>query len=307
MQRTVKLLSWLVGLAGVAAVIWYYGPANIPGMLGSVGIVGVVGWTAATLAARVILAETTCAPLHALGFPMRRSDAFWVGWLRTFANQVFPTAGVIAYTQAIRQKVAISWSELAALAAPQFVLVAAALGVVGLFASLANLEALGQSKYALLFIYSGVLAGGLLITYGAPTFAGWLPAALAERVQATSVALRRFLERPSLVIYVIGCHVAAILLRGSRMWLLFAIGGVELSWNEALLVVAVAESSILIQLTPGGLGIREGAVLAGALLVGVPTEAAAGVALVDRLFIIAITALLTPPAIVALRTGTAND
>lgn len=307
MRRALKLLSWLAGLAGMVAVIWYYGPANIPDMLRSVGLVGITGWTAATLTARIIQAETTCAPLKALGFPMLRSDAFWIGWLRTFANQMFPIAGVIAYTQFIRQKVAISWPELVALAAPQFVLVAAALGVVGLCAVLGNLATLGQSKYALLAIYSAVLAGGLIITYAPPAFAGRLPVALAERVQTTSAALRRFIEQPSLVPYVIGCHIAAILLRGSRMWLLFAIGSVNLGWNEALLVVAVAETSILIQLTPGGLGIREGAILAGALLVGVPTETAAGVALLDRLFIVAITVLLTPPAIASLRSGAADD
>ncbi len=306
MRRAVKPLSWIAGLAGVAAVIAYFGPANIPDMLRSVGVAGVLGWTAATIAARLVQAETTCAPLKALGFPMRLSVAFWVGWLRSFANQVFPTAGVIAYTQALRHKVAISWSELAALAAPQFVLVAAALGIVGLSASLSNLETLGQSKYALLAIYSGLLAAALVITYAAPVVAGLLPATLAERVQATSAALRRFLQQPSLILLVVGCHVATILLRGLRLWLLFAVGGTDLSWNEALLVVAIAESTILIQLTPGGLGIREGAVLAGALLVGVPTEAAAGVAVLDRLFIIAITALLTPPAIAALRSGAAD-
>ena len=93
------------------------------------------------------------------------------------------------------------------------------------------------------------------------------------------------------------------------MWLLFAASGMPLEWNEILLVVAVAESSILVQLTPGGLGVREGAVLAAALLVGVPTELAAGVALLDRLLIVAVTALLTPPAIVILRgsAGSTND
>lgn len=307
MRLATKLLPWIIGIAGVAAVIGYYGPANIPGMLRSVGLGGIVGWTAATLAARIVQVETTYAPLMALGFPMRRSVLFWVGWLRTFANQVFPTAGVIAYTQAIRQKVAISWSELAALAAPQFILVAVALGIVGLSASLANLAVLGQSKFALLAIYCGVLAGGLLITYKAPVLAGLLPAGLATRVQATSAALKRFLQQPSLILLVIGCHVAVILLRGLRLWLLFAVGGAELTWNEALLVVAVAESTILIQFTPGGLGIREGAVLAGALLVGAPTETAAGVAVLDRLFIITITALLTPPAIAALRSGATDD
>ena len=125
-------------------------------------------------------------------------------------------------------------------------------------------------------------------------------------IEATSEALRKFAARPMLVALVVSCHIATILLRGLRMWLLFGAAGVSLDWQEALLIVAIAESSMLIQLTPGGLGIREGAVLAGALLAGAPTEVAAGVALLDRLFVIAITTMLTPPAVVALRT-TAGD
>jgi uncharacterized membrane protein YbhN (UPF0104 family) len=307
MRRSIKLLSWVAGLGGLAAVVWYYGPENIPEMMRSVGPAGVAGWMVATVVARVIQAETTLVPLRALGFSMKRSVAFWVGWLRTFANQIFPAAGVIAYTQALRRKLDISWSELASLASPQFVLLAAGLGFVGLIATLANPQILGQSKYVLLLLYSGVLAGALVVTYAAPTFAKVLPEEIADRISETSEALRRFLRQPRLIVLVIGCHIAVILLRGLRMWILFAAGGVALEWNEILLVVAVAESSALVQLTPGGLGLREGAVLAGALLLGVPTEAAAGVALIDRLFIIAITVLLTPPALLALRSGATDD
>ena len=139
MRRLVKRLSWLAGIFGVVVVVWYYGPENIPDLIRSVGFAGLAGWTVATILARLIHAETTRAPLQVLGFPMRLSTAFWVGWLRTFGNQVFPTAGVVAYTQAIRKKVAISWSELVALAAPQFVLVAAALGRLPRFLAKATL------------------------------------------------------------------------------------------------------------------------------------------------------------------------
>ena len=113
MSRALKPLSWLVGLAGLAAVIYYYGPSRLPALLGSVGIVGVMGWVAATIAARISLVETTTAPLHALGYSLSRRDAFWIGWIRTFANQVFPAAGVVAYVQALRRKTDISWSEMA--------------------------------------------------------------------------------------------------------------------------------------------------------------------------------------------------
>ena len=96
-------------------------------------------------------------------------------------------------------------------------------------------------------------------------------------------------------------HVAAGLLRGGRIWFPFAAAGISLDWAELLLVLAIAESALLLNVTPGGLGIREGDVLGGAALLGIEAPIAASVALIDRLFMLAITTLLAAPAFVVLR------
>lgn len=296
-----KLISWLAGVAGVIAIVYFYRPENLDSMLRAVGVQGFVILAALTLLARWIQTETTVIPLRAMGHDLRRSDAFWIGWLRTFANQIVPSSGVAAYAQALRRRTSISWSELAALAAPQFVLVAAALGLVGLIAVLCNIGALGNAYPTLLAIYALVLVVSVTVTHGAPGFIRIFPARMAERLERTSAALRSFSSDPVMVVRIIASHAMALLLRGGRIWLLFTQAGAELGWAEALIVVAIAESSMLIQLTPGGLGIREGAVVAGASLVGIPTGVAAAVAVVDRLLVLAVTTLLTPPAILALR------
>jgi len=299
----VKLVSWFAGILSLIAVVWYFQPEGLLTMVGSLGVAGVAGWTMITVVARLLQAETTAAPLRAMGHPIRRSDAFWIGWLRTFANQILPTAGVAAYAQAIRQKTGISWSELAVLAAPQYILVAAALGIVGLLATVSNVGALHTSFVPLVLIYGSVILVSVSVTRGAPWMISLLPERLTTRVQLASSALRKFVDYPGLIAKVVAYHGIAILLRGSRLWLLFAAAGLNLEWREMLLVIAVAESSMLIQLTPGGLGVREGAILGGAALIGVPTQIAAGVALIDRLLVVAITVLLTPPAIVALKSS----
>lgn len=296
-------MSWLVGLAGLAAVVYYYGPSKLPALMGSVGAAGVVGWVAATIAARIALVETTTAPLQALGYLLSRRDAFWIGWIRTFANQIFPAAGMVAYVQALRRKTDISWSEMAAMSAPQFILAAGAIAVVGLLALLLNLTESGDVGLVLMIIYGIVLVGAWTAARGAHVLGRGLPAALAARVTEASDALRILARQPALLLWITACHVLAILLRGLRLWLLFELAGVSIDWHAALLLVAIAESSILLQLTPGGLGVREGAVIAGAALIGVPADVAAGVAIVDRLLVVAITALLTPPAIAAMRSG----
>lgn len=298
-----KLIPWLAGLLGLVAVIWYFQPEGLLAMVRALGVVGVAGWILITLIARLIQAETTAAPLRAMGHPIRRSDAFWIGWLRTFANQILPTAGVAAYAQAIRKKTEISWSELAVLAAPQYILVAAALGIVGMLATLTNVGALQGSFIALMLIYGAIIVASVSVTRGAHWMISLLPERLTDRVQQASSALRKFVEHPGLIAKVVAYHSVAILLRGGRLWLLFAAAGLNLDWREILLVTAVAESSMLIQLTPGGLGVREGAILGGAALIGAPMQVAAGVALIDRLLVVAISVLLTPPAIAALKSN----
>ncbi len=296
-KNTRNVLSWLAGLGGLVVLLWYFRPADVLAAIQSVGIPGVLAWTVIMIIARVLHAETTAAPLRAMGYAMRLADAFWIGAIRTFAHQVFPTAGVVAYAQALRVTTRASWSELAMLAAPQYVLVVAALGLVGLLATACNINLLQHAAAGFAFAFAAMVVASLMLTRGAPQLIGLLPKRMADRLDQTSAALREFIDRPGLVSRVVTFHALAIVLRGSRIWVLFAAVAVNLDWREALLLIAVAESSILILVTPGGLGVREGAILAGAVLVGVAPEVAATVALVDRILTIGLTALLMPPAI----------
>ena len=262
----------------------------------SVGAPGLLQWVLLTLIARFALAETTVAPLKVLGFNMRRLDAFWIGWIRTFANQILPFAGIAAYAHAVRDRVGISWSELASLASPQFFLAAAALGLVGLIAVVVNFDALGLSTYVLTATYLTVVFISLAVATGAAWLIETLPERLSSRASKTAAALRQLSQRRNLIARLVIYHVVVILLRGGRLWVLFMAAGANPDWREMLLIAAIAESTMLIQLTPGGLGVREGAVLGGAALVGIAAPVAVSVALIDRLLVVAITILLALPA-----------
>ena len=295
-----RMLAWVVGVSILIAMIVFFRPIGIGELIRSLGLGDISIWIALTIIARIVLGETTIVPMAAMGFRLQRTDAFWIGWLRTFANQIMPVSGVVAYAHAVRARTKISWSELAAMAMPQFVLAATALGTIGLFAVAVNTESLGSSSALIALAYLGIVVGSLAVTRNAAWLINVLPAQLSERTRQTSAALRKIATTRGLIIRLVLYHAIVILLRGLRIWLLFAAVGVSLSWNEALLVVAIAESSLLIQVTPGGLGLREGAIVGGAALVGVPASVAAGVAIVDRVLVVALIALLTPPSIAVL-------
>ena len=300
-KTLVTLGSWLLGILGVVAIVLYYQPQDFGQTLKAIGLSGVVGWLLLTLLSRFCAAEATVVPLAALGFMMTRLDAFWISWLRTFANQILPLAGVAAYAHLVRRRTGIAWSQLAALGQPQLLLAGAGIALVGLVATLVSRSLLGASAYGLLFLYGSIVVLLLALSTGAHWLLDSLPRSLAERVAGTSLALRSMAGAPWLLSKLIFFHVAATVLRGGRVWFLFAGAGVSLDWAELLLVLAIAESALLLNVTPGGLGVREGALLGGAALVGVDAPVAASVALIDRLFMIAVTTLLAAPGYVVLR------
>ncbi len=300
-EKLTKILSWLAGIAALVVIIWYFKPEGFGRTLGAIGLSGIGMWMSLTLIARLIMAETTFLPLTVLGFGMSRADLFWISWIRTLANQVLPLSGLAAYAKIIRSRTDISWSELAALATPQIVLAIAALGVVGLGATLGNLDSLEVIAATLLVLYAGVVIVAVAIASGAAWFIESLPQALSSRAAQTADALRQLATHRHLLPKIVALHVIAILLRGGRLWILFAAAGVQLDWQGILLVLAIAESAALMNITPGGLGIREAFVMGGSALLGIPAPIAASVALVDRLFVVAITALLAAPAVAILR------
>lgn len=299
--RVLPFVPWLAGIALLVALVLIFYPENLPAVMRQTGINGIALWAALTVMARLIQAQTTVLPVNVLGYRISLLDAFWIGWLRTFANQLVPISGIAAYAELIRRKTKMNWSELASLAAPQFVLAAVALGLVGILSAVVNRQALGELSVTLSIVYAVLVLASVAIISGAQGFIRLFPKSLSTRLERAAEALQTLASRRGLLIAVISCHAATILLRGGRLWLLFGAAGAVLDWDQALLIVAVAESSLLIQLTPGGLGIRESAVLVAGALVGVSTEIAISVAVLDRLLVIGITVFLTPPALAFLR------
>ena len=300
-KTLVTLGSWTIGILGVVAIIWYFQPRDFGDTLAAIGAGGIAGWVLLTLVSRVCAAEATVEPLATLGYRMTRPDAFWISWIRTFVNQILPIAGVAAYAHMVRRRTGIPWSQLAALGQPQLLLAAAAIGFVGLVATAVNIERLQASAVGLLLMYGVIVVLSLAFATGAHWLIEALPRSLAERASNTATALRKIASQPNLIVRLSLFHTAAVLLRGGRVWFLFAAAGISLDWAELLLVLAIAESALLLNITPGGLGIREGALLGGAALLGIEAPVAASVALIDRLFMLAITTLLAAPAFVVLR------
>lgn len=299
--RIPHLLSWGTGILALLIVVWYFQPSAFFAQLQRVGFEGSFAWLFLTFCTRVVLAETTVLPVRALGFSLRRSDAFWLGWIRAFANQIVPLSGLVVYTREIRRKAKIPWSVIVAFTAPMFLFATAALSAIGLVAIASNAAVVGASTVPMLITFALVGSGSILAATQSAWVVDRLPIAANLFAEQSATAFRRLSEDSSMILALVVLHALAILLRGTRIWLLFVLVGVEMSLPAALLIIVIAESAALFQLTPGGLGLREGAIIGGAILLHISPELGVVVALIDRLFIVATTTFLAIPGFMLIR------
>ena len=291
-------MSWLAGITALGVVAWYVSPRTFLETVGSVGAAGTLAWLALLLSARLLMIDITTRPIRALGLSLGRAEAFWIGWVRTFSNQVFPFTGFAYYAHRLRQSSGISWAQLAALSWAQLLLAAAGISLAGVVATLVNFSVFGGAALPTLAVFTAVALASLLIALRPGALAERVPGAIRLRLGSFVGPATRLAGHPGLVPVLTLIQCLVVLLHGARLWVLFAAVGVPLAWHEALLLLVIAEGAALIQITPGGLGLREGAILGAALLLNVSPEAAASVALFDRFCMMAVTTLLAAPALV---------
>lgn len=296
MSRRAHTISWFLGVAALSVVVWHFRPDGFISSIKTVGLSGAGGWLAATFLARLFFAEVPTRLLRTLGYPINRAQVFSIGWMRTFSNQVVPMTGIAVYIQQIREKSGASWQDLAAASSQQIFIGISGLGVIGLTAVLCNVRVTSGATLPLFLTFALLTAIALAAALGVSWVIRKLPRRLRRRISDASASFDKLASRPKLIISLIVLHSSAILLRGARIWLLFVALGAALEWREALLIVALAEASGLIAITPGGLGIREAIIIGGGALLNVPTEISVAVSLIDRLFVVILTGAMVGPA-----------
>lgn len=297
MSRRLHTVSWVVGLAVLGGIIWYFRPSGFWPALQRVGFSGALGWLVATLVARLLTADVLARLLGRLGSVVGRMKLFSIGWLRTFANQVVPLTGIAVYLQQLRQKTGASWHDLAAVSLQQTFVSVLAIGIAGIVAAYTNRDTLDGAAYPLLAAFLLVAVVAAAAAGGTAAVVRALPRFLRRRIAEAADSVSTLTGDHPFTLQLAGIQIGSMLMRAARTWLLFAVLGTVLDWREALLIVALADMSMLVAITPGGLGIREAIVIGGATLIGVPTETAVTVSLIDRLFVIATAGVASLPAI----------
>lgn len=295
-----RIASWAFGICTLVAVIWTVGGLDMDGVLKLLSGHIVASWVALTVLIRLLQVEVLVRPVHALGGSLPRLQAFWLSWARTFLNQVIPMSGMAYYAAFMRQRSGMAWGYIGALAYPQFVLSLTASALFGTIVTPLALDMNQPLHWLILSSFGMLLAGGVLLVWGSPRVmpfvAGWAPKLLTAHQ-----GIIKLNEKTHLVPLLFGLHFLGVLLRASRLYLIFSAFIDQTPIIGTAFLSALGETGFLLQLTPGGIGIRELAVTGAAMIEGTSPELALTVAVADRALIILVTALMALPAFWCLR------
>lgn len=295
--QPLNFFAWLAGLLCLVLIVWLSGWEDFIERLKLLRAFHIFSWVTITLCLRFLMAETLLLPVRALGFRLTRMQAFWLGWVRTFFNQVIPVSGAAYSAVYLNRAAGMRWSEIAALVSPQFLLAAETAAILGAVATIFCSAQLGGAAAPVLggFVGLGLLA--MAANSRAILAFGWLPAGVRERFSKGIEFLSKYRKEKALILKLAVCHLGVFICRATRLWVLFVAVGAQVTLAEAILFSAAGSLTLIIQVTPGGLGLREGALLGVGLLMGLDVRMVASVAVLDRLLMVAIISVLTPPAI----------
>lgn len=291
-RANLSRLSWCLGAAVIVAIGAYSGAAELLAALSRVHIYEILIWVLSTIAMRAVLISSLTLPLRALGHSVPKLEVFCLGWARSFCNQILPLSGLAYYSVFLHRR-GLSLGEVAALSSPQFILAAFSVGVAGFVTAIWCHMGPHESPLALVAPFGVIMLASHISFFYSDAWLIRLPDTIRERIRTAYDALQRF-RNFGLVRSLILIHLTAILLRAIRLFVLFAAISPDWTFSSVLLLSCLGEIVLLLQLTPGGIGIREGAIVAGAIMMNLDAGTAAAVAVIDRALMVGIVCLAAP-------------
>jgi uncharacterized membrane protein YbhN (UPF0104 family) len=292
-----QLVTWLVGLLTVVGLTVIFDAEAMLSAVMRIPLWAIAAWSALTIASRVAAALVTLVPVRALGGDISLLESFCIGWTRTFLNQVVPVSGVAYSAGFIRERSGLSWGQVSALAAPLYAYAVVATGIFGVCAVASNVHSLGAASIPLLGLFIPMIAALRVLDFVSSNERLRFLRKVKSRLQPTFRSVQVLRDRKGLTSQIVALHGAALGFRAARLWVLFVALGLEADIAHILMLSSLGEVAFLVQLTPGGLGLREGALVSGSMLIPMAPQAIAVVAIVDRVLAISIVTICSPLAL----------
>lgn len=281
-RRWLRAFKGGLALALLAAVLVYLGRnAHMVRDLPRLSPAAWLAIAAITALGTVLSAATVQWMLAAIGARTRFWEMYLLHNAAYLLNLLPLKAGTVMRAAYLRSRHGFSYSRFGVFAVYLTLLTALITAAVGL-GCLVTAYGLGTTTnrvFAVLLAGSVALTGSLLLLpLPVPSWGGRLGGLLRDLLRSR----RELLARPRSLAAPAAGLLAVYLLGVLRLGVIFAGLGLEARPAGLLLLGALGQLSLLANLTPGGLGVRELLVGVGATVLGVPMEAGLVAALIER-------------------------
>ncbi len=281
-----KRLGTVIGLATLAAMLGYL--ALQRDILEAIRTIPV--WMAIVIVvvsggALVIQAIQFRAAvrIQQIDMPLLESTALTAA--NTMANYYLPVRGGMVvragYMKRVYRFPLARYGALTVSITGLTIVVAALIGVVGIVIAAVIDGELDRRALLVFGSIGGAVVLGMTIAMLLTGFAKG-GGRLAEIVQSFRAGIAMWVDdRGGLAVFLFWT-VALFAAQGFRLWLSFRAVGVSVSFSGMMIIQGMAAVSFVLALTPGNVGIKEGAVVFSASLLGIDPDIALLASLIDR-------------------------
>lgn len=220
--------------------------------------------------------------LYPLGVKLKGFEAFALSIVTGFYNLITPfRGGTIVRAGYLKKKHNFSYTDFLATLSASYVLIFLIASLIGIISTLAIYFISGIFSWILILVFAGIFFPLLFIVVFSPR--------LNERKNKW---INRFIRvingwniiknNKKVILIIAIASLLQIIVTALMLYFQFGVFGIEIDFIACLFLASIVSLSILISITPAGLGINEAVIVFSALTIGITPAQSLLVALLGR-------------------------
>lgn len=300
LRRTIQMVLEALLVGYIVYYVWNHRGDLVH--LWRVDLADAAGLLMLTLAGSLVRAWEQCYIVGALDARLTFRESFHLTMGCTLLNYLPLNAGTVIKARFLKANQALKYAHFVSMMSALVLVTLMGGGLLGLAVLPLSADFGGASAR---WTMAAVLAAAVLAPLGMLNVP---PRWLGSGKRFIQVALRDMLEgwgqlrrRRGGLCMLSGLSILKLLLMGGRFWICFRAFGADASFVASVLFAIIANLMMLVNITPGSLGVREVLIAAVAAWTGMAFDKGVFAAGLDRMFSLAFAVLSGVPSLIVMR------
>ncbi|MFW5799563.1 MAG: lysylphosphatidylglycerol synthase transmembrane domain-containing protein [Spirochaetota bacterium] len=235
--------------------------------------------------------------MYVFNIKLRFKEWFGLTIINTMFNLFMPArSGMVVRAMYLKNRYDFSYSHYVSLIAGSYVIFFYATGIVGLILSIILYMCGIYTDIKIILIFTGLLGITIIGTLILFIFIKANIKLKSEKINNAIIKIKEglnyFKNNKKLIFIISGLHLLFYVFMGLRLYWVYKSIGVDVEYTGIYIVVLITGFSMIISLTPGNIGIKEGIIGLSATLLGIPLNIAILGAAIDRIVEVIIVLIL---------------